>query len=221
MAPPGIRSPIVVGSAAHLCASPRLFTNPVLDKLSRVHWSMPLIVYTPLVTLLAWRSFTALGPAIIVGATLLGYVSWTLIEYFGHRYLFHFAFPGRLGARIHFLMHGVHHDHPNDPLRLVMPPLMSTPIMAVALLVALVLFGRPLAYPTLMGFMLGYLLYDMLHYGVHHIQFKTPLGRYLKRLHMLHHFHDPERGFGISAPWWDMVFKTEDSQSRRQASEHT
>ena len=93
--------------------------------------------------------------------------------------------------------------------------------MALALLVALVLFGRPLAYPILMGFMLGYLLYDMLHYGVHHIQFKTPLGRYLKRLHMLHHFHDPEHGFGISAPWWDMVFKTEDSQSRRQASEHT
>jgi len=25
---------------------------------------------------------------------------------------------------------------------------------------------------------------------------------------MLHHFRDPERGFGVSAPWWDYVFKT-------------
>ena len=27
-----------------------------------------------------------------------------------------------LGARLHWMIHGVHHDHPNDPLRLVMPP---------------------------------------------------------------------------------------------------
>jgi len=221
MAAPGIQSPIVVGSVADLGASPRLFANPLLDKLSRVHWSMPLIVYTPFVALLAWLSFRALQPTIIVGASLLGYVIWTLVEYFGHRYLFHFVFPGRLGIRIHFLIHGVHHDHPNDPLRLVMPPLLSAPIMAVALLVALVLFGRPLAYPTLMGFMLGYLLYDMLHYSVHHAEFKRRPGRYLKRLHMLHHFHDPECGFGISAPWWDKAFKTEYSRSRRPTGERT
>ena len=30
----------------------------------------------------------------------------------------------------------------------------------------------------------------------------------LRRLHMLHHFRDPERGFGVSAPWWDYIFKT-------------
>lgn len=192
-----------------LRASPRLFDNPLLDKLSRVHWSMPLFLYTPLVAVLAWLSFKALGFALIAFATLCGYAAWTLSEYFGHRYLFHAELPGRWGARLHFLIHGVHHDHPNDPLRLVMPPLLSMPIMAIAFLVIVTIdAGRPLAYPTMMGFLLGYLLYDMVHYYVHHAEPKTPFGHYLRRLHMLHHFHDAGRGFGISAPWWDNLFGT-------------
>ena len=40
-------------------------------------------------------------------------------------------------------MHGVHHEHPNDPLRLVMPVLLSFPIMLIALVVARILFGLP------------------------------------------------------------------------------
>ncbi len=192
-----------------LCASPRLFENPWLDKLSRVHWSMPLILYAPFAGLLAWLSFRTLAPVVVGGAAVLGYILWTLTEYLGHRYLFHAEFPGRWGARLHFLIHGVHHDHPNDPLRLVMPPLLSAPIMLIALLIGRVLFGIPLVYPALMGFMLGYLSYDMVHYYVHHAEPKTRLGRSLRRVHMLHHFRDPERGFGVSAPWWDKIFGTE------------
>ncbi len=28
---------------------------------------------------------------------------------------------------MHWIIHGVHHDHPNDPMRLVMPPAVSVP----------------------------------------------------------------------------------------------
>jgi dihydroceramide fatty acyl 2-hydroxylase len=206
-------------SPEFLRASPRLFENPLLDKLSRVHWSMPLVFYTPFVALLAWLSFNTLGPTTVAGMALLGYVIWTLVEYFGHRYLFHAEFPGTWGARIHLLIHGVHHDHPNDPLRLVMPPLLSAPIMLAALLIGRVLFGFPLAYPGLMGFMVGYLVYDMVHYYVHHAEPKTRLGRSLRRLHMLHHFRDPKRGFGVSAPWWDKIFGTQHLAARQDGSQ--
>ncbi len=206
-------------SPEFLRASPRLFENPLLDKLSRVHWSMPLVFYMPFVALLAWLSFKALNPLTILGMALLGYLIWTLIEYFGHRYLFHAEFPGTWGARIHLLIHGVHHDHPNDPLRLVMPPLLSAPIMLAALLVGRLLFGVPLVYPGLMGFMLGYIAYDMVHYYVHHAEPKTRLGRSLRRLHMLHHFRDPERGFGVSAPWWDKVFGTQHLAVRQDGAQ--
>jgi dihydroceramide fatty acyl 2-hydroxylase len=198
-----------------LRASPRLFENPLLDRMSRVHWSMPLVFYTPFVVLLAWLSLRALGPISIGCAALLGYILWTLTEYLGHRYLFHAEFPGKWGARIHLLIHGVHHDHPNDPLRLVMPPLLSAPILIVAFLVGRVLFGVPLVYPAMLGFMLGYLSYDMVHYYVHHAEPKTRLGRNLRRLHMLHHFRDPEHGFGVSAPWWDKIFRTEHLPARQ------
>jgi dihydroceramide fatty acyl 2-hydroxylase len=201
--------------AASLRASPRLFENPLLDKLSRVHWCTPLFMYLPVVFALAVISLKSLDPGAALGATALGYFIWTLIEYFGHRFLFHYEFPGRFGARIHFLIHGVHHVHPNDPLRLVMPALLSGPIMLIAYGVVQLVFGLPLGYPVLMGFIIGYLSYDMVHYYVHHAEPKTRLGLTLRRLHMLHHFRDSTRGFGVSAPWWDYVFKTAHVRAER------
>jgi dihydroceramide fatty acyl 2-hydroxylase len=203
--------PRALGAATNaeiLCASPRLFDNPLLDKLSRVHWSMPLVLYTPVIALLAWLSLRSLPPLTVLLAIVLGYGIWTLIEYFGHRYLFHAELPGAFGARIHFLIHGVHHDHPNDPLRLVMPPLLSAPIMLIALCVAWLAFGFPLGYAVLIGFVVGYVAYDMVHYYVHHATPKTRVGRYLRQVHMVHHFRDPESYFGVSAPYWDTVFGT-------------
>jgi dihydroceramide fatty acyl 2-hydroxylase len=199
-----------------LRASPRLFKNPLLDKLSRVPWSAPLFLYVPLILFLAGLSLRHYGPRFVLLAAVLGYFLWTLVEYLGHRFLFHCHFPSRFGARIHFLIHGVHHEHPNDPLRLVMPALLSGPIMLFAFTVGRLLFGLPLGYPVFMGFIAGYLAYDMVHYYVHHGQPKSWAGRTLRRLHMLHHFRDPERGFGVSAPWWDYVFNTAHVHAERR-----
>ncbi|VTZ26937.1 Fatty acid hydroxylase [Methylocella tundrae] len=203
-----------------LRASPRLFDNALLDKLSRVHWSVPLYVYIPVIALLAVKSFQSFSAMVVIVSAALGYLLWTLTEYFGHRFPFHYKHPSKFGARIHFLVHGVHHDHPNDPLRLVMPVLLSAPIMLIALLVVRVLFGLPYGYPVLMGFMIGYLAYDMTHYYTHHAKPTTRLGQTLRRLHLMHHFRDPTRGFGVSAPWWDYVFGTQHvKQERERASQ--
>lgn len=199
-----------------LSASPRLFENDLLDKLSRVHWSTPLFIYTPVVALLLYVSLKALSPPAVAGAAALGYLIWTLTEYFGHRFPFHYKHPSKIGMRLHFLVHGVHHDHPNDPLRLVMPALLSGPIMLIAFVVLRLIFGLPLAYPVLTGFIVGYLAYDMVHYYTHHANPTTRLGQTLRRLHLMHHFRDPNRGFGVAAPWWDYVFGTQHVKSRRR-----
>ena len=68
------------------------------------------------------------------------------------------------------------------------------------------------------GFFAGYLAYDMLHFALHHHRPRSRLGRRLHELHMRHHFEDDERGFGVSAPWWDMVFRTYSSRAPRGAS---
>jgi hypothetical protein len=59
-----------------------------------------------------------------------GWLFWTLTEYWMHRLVFHFEPEEGPGARLHWIIHGVHHDHPNDPLRLVMPPSVSVPLAA-------------------------------------------------------------------------------------------
>ncbi len=43
-----------------------------------------------------------------------GLAIWTLTEYWLHRLLFHWQPKFRGGDKLHFIIHGVHHDHPND-----------------------------------------------------------------------------------------------------------
>jgi dihydroceramide fatty acyl 2-hydroxylase len=193
-----------------LSASPRLFESALLDKLSRVHHLTPVIVYTPIIVGLLIYSLVSQATALVVLGVLVGYLAWTLTEYFGHRYLFHtvFPLPFGLGPRFQFLIHGVHHIYPNDPLRLVMPPLLSGPIMLIALSIIRLLFGQTFAWPVLAGFMIGYVVYDCVHYWTHHGQPKSRLGHLVRRLHMLHHFRDAAKGFGVHAIWWDYVFGT-------------
>jgi dihydroceramide fatty acyl 2-hydroxylase len=77
-------------------------------------------------------------------------------------------------------------------------------------------FGERYAPGLGAGFFAGYLLYDMIHYYVHHSRPQGRLGRMLRERHMRHHFQDETRGFGISAPYWDEVFRTS-SRPRRAA----
>ena len=58
----------------------------------------------------------------------------------------------------------------------------------------------------------------MVHYHVHHHRPRTRVGRRLRELHMRHHFQDDERGFGVSAPYWDRVFGTRGRAARLAAS---
>ena len=193
-----------------LDASPRLFESDLLDKLSRVHHLTPVIINTPIIVGLLFYSLMLNGVTFMLFGLVIGYLAWTLTEYFSHRYLFHtiFPLPFGLGPRFQFLIHGVHHIYPNDPLRLVMLPLLSVPSMLIALTIIRLLFGASFAWPVLAGFMAGYVIYDWVHYWTHYGQPKSDFAKQVKRLHMLHHFRDAEKGFGVHAIWWDYVFGT-------------
>lgn len=194
--------------ADDLTASPRLFRNAFLDRLSRVHPGIPFLLYLPVIAALLWRPQGKMSGAYEMVAFIFGYLLWTLLEYFGHRFLFHFRATSTFGRRIQFLIHGVHHQHPSDPLRLVMPPIMSVPIMVTGFAILRLALGLAMTLPALAGFLSGYLLYDGLHFYLHHAQPKTSIGRYLRRRHMHHHFRDDSSWFGVSAPWWDAIFAT-------------
>jgi dihydroceramide fatty acyl 2-hydroxylase len=191
-----------------LRASPPMFESRVLDALSRVHPAVPIVIFLPaIVALTAWSVSHASAPA-TVGLVAAGYALWTLFEYWLHRLVFHFEPQDGLGARMHWIIHGVHHDHPNDPMRLVMPPAVSVPLAAIVFGVLYLIFGMHYAPALGAGFFAGYLVYDMMHYYLHHFRPHGRLGRALRERHMRHHFQDDTRGFGISAPYWDEVFRT-------------
>jgi dihydroceramide fatty acyl 2-hydroxylase len=191
-----------------LRASPPMFESRLLDALSRVHPAVPLALFLPAISVLlvagARQVEAATAAALLVG----GYLFWTLTEYWLHRLVFHFEPQEGLGARLHWIIHGVHHDHPNDPMRLVMPPSVSVPLATLFCLGFVAVLGLPAGYVFSAGFLGGYLLYDMTHYHMHHHTPRTRLGRRLRALHMRHHFQDDTRGFGVSAPFWDYVFGT-------------
>ena len=196
-----------MSKAELLAASPRIFDNAILDKLSRVPWWFPLF-YLPFAAWIGWKGAMAQPPLATIASLLFGYAAWTLCEYVFHRWLFHTEFPGKIGERIHFLLHGVHHVHPSDPLRLVMPPLMSLPLMTLAYVVIAALFPAPISYTVTAGFLVGYVLYDEIHFHIHHRAPRTKIEQTLRRAHLLHHFRDPDRGYGVSCPYWDSAFGT-------------
>src|SRR5947209_11672720 len=103
-------------------ASPRMFESELLDKLSRVHPAVVPIVFVPAIVALIVEGLVRDAGWLSLAWLLGGYVFWTLTEYWLHRLVFHFEPENGIGARLHWIIHGVHHDHPNDPLRLVMPP---------------------------------------------------------------------------------------------------
>ncbi|HLY06478.1 MAG TPA: sterol desaturase family protein [Rhizomicrobium sp.] len=200
--------------AARLSASPALFRNRFLDRFSRVHPVVPFLIYGPATAALLWMAGHSASGRYLIVAFAFGYLLWTLLEYFGHRFIFHIRSNSRSGSWIQFLIHGVHHEHPNDPLRLVMPPLMSLPIMAAVFGILRFGTGPRMALPVMAGFIVGYLIYDGLHFYLHHGQPQNFVGCYLRRRHMHHHFRDDRSWFGVSAPWWDAVFATRPARER-------
>ena len=185
-----------------------MFQSRTLDALSRVHPAVPVLLFVPAVALLSAWALSHLGVLTMLALVLAGYALWTLFEYWLHRLVFHFEPKDGLGARLHWIIHGVHHDHPNDPLRLVMPPAVSVPLGLVVFGVLYAIFGAHYAPALGAGFFTGYVIYDMMHYYLHHFRPRGRLGRMLRERHMRHHFQDDTRGFGISAPYWDEVFRT-------------
>ena len=194
---------------ARLSASPPLFKSRFLDFFSRIHPSVPALIYVPVITaLIVLGAREGQGAGTIVLLTLAGLFLWTLSEYWLHRKVFHWDPDHPIGHRLHFIIHGVHHDHPNDKLRLVMPPGASLPLAALFFGLFWLAFGLPTAYPLFAGFLIGYLAYDYTHYYLHHFVPRSELGKRLREQHMRHHFQDHRYGFGVSTPLWDAVFRT-------------
>src|SRR5215208_1861826 len=151
----------------YLKASPPMFESGLLDRFTRVHPAVPVLIYLPVIAALFLTGAGRLCLLTAIGLALGGYAVWTLTEYWLHRVVFHFEPERGLGARLHWMIHGVHHDHPNDPMRLVMPPSASIPLALAFSVLFWIALGADNATAFSAGFLAGYLAKKRANKGGH------------------------------------------------------
>lgn len=188
-----------------------MFKQQWMEALSKVHYSVPLFIFVPLISYFAWTGLTLPGITIAncILTVLAGLLAWTLTEYVMHRFIFHYQPNTEWGKKLHFIFHGVHHDYPNDAKRLVMPPSMSIPLATAFYFLFKITIPALYLNTFFASFLTGYLCYDMFHYAFHHGTFTNPILKKLKQHHMQHHYADADRGYGVTSVLWDIIFRSE------------
>ncbi|KIL63508.1 hypothetical protein M378DRAFT_664020 [Amanita muscaria Koide BX008] len=218
----------------HLPEPARLFGPDILEICTRTVWYVVPIFWGPITANLFLRSafqFTGPLPPFISDPSLplhslsaiptdswvktmlcffLGNFMWTLLEYTLHRLLFHIddLLPDKpVFLTLHFLMHGIHHYLPMDRLRLVMPPILFAVLQTPFTLLAHALFSPAVANGIIAGAFTFYILYDCMHYALHHTRLPAYM-REMKKYHLAHHYKNFELGFGVTSKIWDYIFNT-------------
>ena len=199
--------------------SPRMFESDFVDFFSRVPWWVVPLVYVPMIAMSMMYAVVVdgLSPLALAPLWFAGWVVWSLMEYWLHRTLFHWIPSASWGEQFHFYLHGVHHRWFKDRFRLVMPPAAS---LGIAVVVVATLKGLGFALLPLVddawvfglyaGIVFGYLVYDMVHYYIHHAKPKSKMMLALRSHHNKHHHNKKykEKKFGVSMTVWDHVFGT-------------
>jgi sterol desaturase/sphingolipid hydroxylase (fatty acid hydroxylase superfamily) len=189
--------------------SATLFSNPVLERISRTHISIPITLFLSISTVSMYYGVVATSIPLGFGLafSVLGILAFTLVEYLMHKHFFHMEPDTPLKDKLQYNVHGVHHDYPRDKDRLAMPPFVSAAYAAILYLVFTLLMGDFALY-FLPGFLLGYSGYLGVHYVVH---VYNPPKNFLKVLwvnHAIHHYKNPDSAFGVSSPLWDYLLGT-------------
>lgn len=194
----------------------RLFGSPALEVLTvisaRVFIALWAICLPAILVCALFYAPTIWAPALVI----VGVLGWTLTEYALHRFVFHFDARSELLKRAIFVIHGNHHADPNDPLRNLMPPVVSLPVGALIWFMCVVTIG-PSGTWCLLGFMLGYVAYDLVHYACHQWPMKGRLARSLKLHHMRHHHVRAAGNYAITGMAWDRIMKTRIGSVRERA----
>lgn len=161
-------------------------------------YSVVAVILSIMAIVLMVRSMIFLAALLAVICFILGYLTWTLLEYVLHRWLLH----GPMSRD-----HAYHHLAPADYIGA--PNAIS--LGSGAILGIIFFCTMPMLYATtlLLGMVLGYRRYLQLHHLFHHTsplllnEYMAPLCRH----HAVHH-KMAARNFGVTTRLWDKAFNT-------------
>ncbi|MGD8191412.1 sterol desaturase family protein [Brevibacillus ginsengisoli] len=156
-------------------------------------------------------------------AFFFGMLMYSCSEYIIHRFLFHLKPPKspfflQLLKRLHY----DHHVRPDELHLLFLPVWYSLPLIGAAAFIFYLCTGNTVWTTAFTTGVIGFLLYyEWTHYAAHRpIQPMTSWGRWMKRLHLLHHFKNENYWFGVTNPSMDMLmgtFKQEKAVEKSQS----
>lgn len=133
-------------------------------------------------------------------AFVSGWICWTFIEYFVHRFWLHKKEDRHYYTSHHFL----HHTQPKKIFTTAARRIAIT-MIAISLLTGSILFSSYLFLPA--GISAGYALYGYMHVWLHQPWSAQWFGG-LQKFHMQHHCGHTEKCFGVTFTWWDRMFNT-------------
>jgi sterol desaturase/sphingolipid hydroxylase (fatty acid hydroxylase superfamily) len=141
----------------------------------------------------------------------VGMLTFAFSEYLTHRFFFHLKAP----KNPYFLkfLKRIHYDHHIDPnnLKLLFLPLWYSLPNFLILSMAFYYFSKSLLYTNAFGtgLLAMLLVYEWKHYVAHRpIKPITKFGRWVKKVHILHHFKNENYWYGVSTPFADYLFGT-------------
>lgn len=175
------------------------------------HPWMPTLFYIPISVILIMFSvsYQQRNFLSIFLFSLLGLFSWTLLEYFLHRFVFHWTQVKEPWKSLASGLHMAHHRSADEKDLIIAPPLVSVVFGSlVYLLFAALLQSWSLAALIEAGLLIGYVIYEWIHYGAHRFRPKSRVGKYLQQYHLRHHYKKPNGIFGVTSPLWDYVFRS-------------
>jgi 4-hydroxysphinganine ceramide fatty acyl 2-hydroxylase len=191
---------------------PFMFSRPFIDYFFRWNWWVVPLIFLPISFSLFFFGMirSSVNALILVILFVCGLFSWTFFEYCMHRFLFHTIGHSCFLNHLHYVIHGMHHAYPTDPLRVIFPPFGSFIIGGIIGFMLFFLLSPQFFAVVYAGFIIGYIWYEFMHYAAHHIKWKILLFKRLKRHHLLHHYNHlyKEQNFGVSTTLWDRIFKT-------------
>lgn len=196
---------------------PRLFGPEWMEFFSRTPWFFIPIIWIPLSVACMVFSVQKFQHSVagVLWRCLAGIATWHMLEYGLHRFAFHYVPTSYWGITFHFLLHGIHHKYPSDPLRLVFPLLPAVGMTAFLVSSFKLIFPWEELVPLASGVILGYVAYDCTHYFVHHVESRSITWlEPLRASHMDHHYRDHAKGYGITTPFFDWVFSTTNAQQQ-------
>ena len=137
--------------------------------------------------------------------TLLGILTWPVLEYLLHRFLGHVLKINTLFKKEHTR----HHAETNYFAPLSYKIFAALPVCLLTLtLISLILnsWGAGLAFTI--GFMGMFSTYEWVHWSFHAKAPKTRLGLRLRKHHFSHHFQNPKKNHGVTSTIIDKIAGT-------------